>query len=131
MEDSERSVHIKSENKVIEDPCLICGKESHVGAVGIQNGEVYHHHYCNTCHYKRKMRQDDSHPVKPKKQPSKIEKEFRDAGLRVQPKNSGTQLVIGKKFTKVDYWPTTQKWYNRNTGESGVGKKGVFTNFGL
>ena len=117
-----------------DDKCTVDGCPNHTeyGVVGIRDGRVDHRLYCKTHYYQYKMNTDGMTPKPKKKKPtSKVEKEFKNAGLRVQAKNSGTQLVLTKKYTKVDYWPTTQKWYNRTTGESGVGKKGVFTNFGL
>ncbi len=117
-----------------DDSCIECKAPSICGVIGFRDGTIYHKHFCKPCYHKYKMRFSDSEidkKLKKKPKPSKIEKEFKDAGLRVQAKNSGTQLVIAKKFTRVDYWPTTQRWYNRNTGESGIGKEGVFPHFGL
>lgn len=109
------------------DPCDVCGKRAEVGVISIHA----HRSFCKPHYNQYRRERDEDRPTKKKREPSKLEKEFKDAGLRVSTKNSGTQLVVAKKFTKVDYWPTTQRWYNRNTGESGIGKKGVFTNFGL
>lgn len=117
-----------------DNSCIVCRGESVCGVIGYRDGSIYHNHYCGPCYYRYKTRFSDSaiDANKKKKKPvSKIEKEFKDAGLRVQTKNDGTQLVLAKKFTRVDYWPTTQRWYNRNTGESGVGKEGVFPHFDL
>lgn len=112
--------------------CMVCGGRAEVGVIGMgDDGHIRHHSFCKSHYQEYKREENGTTPTKPKPKPSKLEKEFKDAGLRVQSKNQGTQLVIAKKFTKVDYWPTTQRWYNRQTGESGIGKKGVYTNFEL
>ncbi len=45
---------LKLESPPVEDPCMICGKQSEVGAHVIVDGVVIDEDYCEECYGKRK-----------------------------------------------------------------------------
>lgn len=46
---------------------------------------------------------------------------LKDKGISFESKNNGQHLVVHSLLGTIDYWPSTNKWKVRDTGESGHG----------
>lgn len=114
---------------MIEDGCKICGQESHIGVVGVSNGGVYHHHFCNTCYNRQKF--DGEGRVSNVKFIPKYP-EFQKVGIRVKELNNGQQLVLKKGIQIVDFWPASEKFlFRTGSGFKGQGKELLFQEMGI
>jgi len=103
---------------VASDPCEVCGEKSEVGCVGVSKGEVYHHSYCNKCYNRIKL---GNQTHKPKREASPTEIRLKKLGFRIKALNKGQQLVLKRRAQIVDFWPSSEKFVIRSTGETGTG----------
>jgi hypothetical protein len=105
-----------------EFPCCKCGTlDTKIGVIGMgDDHHITHRHYCNRCYNKEKFGLENSPKASKPKYP-----EWTKKGIRVTEKNKGVQLVLKKGFCIVDFWPTTEVWVPRGTGERSVGKESL------
>jgi hypothetical protein len=104
----------------MSDVCDKCPDRATVGVVGLKNGEVYHHSYCDK-HFNKMKMDSKVRGSKPSRVVTEDELALRELGFRMKSINKGKQLVLTKKFVKIDFWPASGKFLIRNTNESGVG----------
>lgn len=114
----------------IEDKCEYpkCDKESTVGVIGTNDGDVYHYHYCTQ--HKMHGNPDDIEPeTKIAKNP--LAEMFPLKRVKIRSLNKGIELAISKKGREIHFWPTTLRWINYKNGSRGMGADSACLELGL